>query len=72
MCSEEPTDGDERRVDDSALLSCPSCGQPITALTSTGPHTGVVEPCGCSVAPGLVHRERDSGGHRETGCEDDE
>ncbi|MBZ6494956.1 hypothetical protein [Natrinema longum] len=66
MCSEETTAGDDRRVDDSALLSCPSCGQPITGLTSTGPHTGVVRPCGCSVAPGLIHRERDSGIHHES------
>ncbi|WP_226006995.1 hypothetical protein [Natrinema salinisoli] len=48
-------------------LSCPCYGQPITGLTSTGPHTGAVEPCGCSIAPGLIHRESVHGAEEEDG-----
>ncbi|MDF9746255.1 hypothetical protein [Natrinema salsiterrestre] len=56
MCRDDAggSDGDGTAV---PPLSCPCCGQPITGLTSTGPHTGAVEPCGCSIAPGLIHRE---------------
>ncbi|MDF9746463.1 hypothetical protein [Natrinema salsiterrestre] len=58
MCSDDTADDDGDGIrSESPLLSCPSCGQPITALTSSGPHSGTVEPCGCSVAPGLIHKE---------------
>ncbi|WP_090614804.1 hypothetical protein [Natrinema salaciae] len=62
MCSGRTGSGEgegEGNGDASALLSCPACGRPISGLTSAGPHTGVVRPCGCTVAPGLHHREPD-------------
>lgn len=26
---------------------CPRCGEPMVGVTSTGPHTHVISPCGC-------------------------
>ncbi|ELY85913.1 hypothetical protein [Natrinema altunense] len=43
--------------DGSSPPDCPRCGEPIAFLTVSGPMTGSVSPCGCSVPPALVHRE---------------
>ncbi|WP_226479740.1 hypothetical protein [Natrinema amylolyticum] len=51
MCSDrEASDGDEP----SSLPACPRCGDPVLVSVATGPHTGTVGPCGCSVPPGLL------------------
>ncbi|ELY76761.1 hypothetical protein [Natrinema pallidum] len=42
---------------------CPSCGEPVTFVTASGPHTGTVSPCGCSVPPGLISRARGASEH---------
>lgn len=53
-CSLEECDDDTRLRPD-----CPVCGEPIAFITATGPHTGSVGPCGCSVPPTLIERHRD-------------
>jgi hypothetical protein len=47
-------DSDDRL---SLLPTCPTCGDPVSFLTVTGPHTGIVNPCGCSMPPGLLERD---------------
>ncbi|WP_222918873.1 hypothetical protein [Natrinema sp. SYSU A 869] len=37
---------------------CPRCGEPVGFVTVTGPMTASASPCGCSVPPALVQRER--------------
>ncbi|WP_086009363.1 hypothetical protein [Natrinema versiforme] len=44
-------------ADSSSLPDCPRCGEPVTTVTVSGPHTGIAGPCGCSVSPGLLERE---------------
>ncbi|MDF9745492.1 hypothetical protein [Natrinema salsiterrestre] len=39
-----------------SLPDCPVCGEPVTNVTVTGPHSGTAEPCGCSVLPGTLDR----------------
>jgi hypothetical protein len=43
--------------DSASLPDCPTCGEPITVVSATGPHTGSASPCGCSVPPDLLERE---------------
>ncbi|ELY73866.1 hypothetical protein [Natrinema pallidum] len=50
-------DDTDANRDDSSPPDCPRCGDPIAFLTVSGPMTGSVSPCGCSVPPALVHRE---------------
>ncbi|SEV99455.1 hypothetical protein [Natrinema salifodinae] len=42
------------------LPDCPHCGDPVLMVVATGPHEGSAVPCGCSVPPGLIERQRDS------------
>ncbi|RZH69467.1 hypothetical protein [Natrinema altunense] len=65
-CDETATDRDSSTADrddtdtdcdGSSPPDCPRCGEPIAFLTVSGPMTGSVSPCGCSVPPALVHRE---------------
>ncbi|QCS43028.1 hypothetical protein [Natrinema versiforme] len=46
-------------TDSSSLPDCPRCGEPVGFVTATGPHTGTASPCGCSVPPGLLERDRE-------------
>jgi hypothetical protein len=39
-----------------SLPDCPVCGQSVTNVTITSPHSGTAEPCGCSVLPGTLDR----------------
>lgn len=55
MRSDIDSSGDS---DSSSLPDCPRCGEPVTTVTVSGPHTGIAGPCGCSVPPGLLERER--------------
>ncbi|WP_306059189.1 hypothetical protein [Natronococcus wangiae] len=44
--------------DDAASApDCPRCGRSVVVLVVTGPQTGSVSPCGCSVPPELLERE---------------
>ncbi|WP_186336515.1 hypothetical protein [Natrarchaeobaculum aegyptiacum] len=43
--------------DDTSLPTCPSCGTPITHVTSTGPGTHVATPCGCPVSPDVLEQD---------------
>ncbi|QCW02114.1 hypothetical protein [Natrinema pallidum] len=58
-CDSSTADRDDTAAnrDDSSPPDCPRCGDPIAFLTVSGPMTGSVSPCGCSVPPALVHRE---------------
>ncbi len=40
--------------DSSPLPDCPRCGKPVAFSAATGPDTGSVSPCGCSVPPDLL------------------
>ncbi|WP_226004382.1 hypothetical protein [Natrinema salinisoli] len=42
----EPTDDNS-----SPFRDCPHCGDPVLFAVVTGPTTGTVEPCGCSLPP---------------------
>ncbi|WP_408959558.1 hypothetical protein [Natrinema sp. 74] len=42
----------------SPLPDCPRCGDPVGFVTASGPLTGTASPCGCSVPPELVQRDR--------------
>lgn len=49
---EDLEDLDFSRVPDSALPGdkrCPRCDWPVTMVTTFGPHTHVLDPCGCQV-----------------------
>ncbi|QLK25335.1 hypothetical protein HYG81_14750 [Natrinema zhouii] len=39
--------------DESPFPDCPRCGDPVLFSAATGPHTGSVAPCGCSIPPDL-------------------
>lgn len=50
----------EECTDDTRLRpECPMCGDPVAFVTATGPHTGSVGPCCCSVPPTVIERHRD-------------
>ncbi|WP_408959859.1 hypothetical protein [Natrinema sp. 74] len=50
----EPSDDE-----DSPFPACPRCGDPVLFSVATGPHTGSVGPCGCSVPPDVFALERE-------------
>lgn len=51
-------DGEAGEVSPAPFPDCPRCGDPVCFALMTGPHTGTVEPCGCSVPPDLLERSR--------------
>ncbi|WP_222920473.1 hypothetical protein [Natrinema sp. SYSU A 869] len=55
--TDSPDESDDTTADDSSFSACPRCGDPALLSVVTGPSTGFVDPCGCSVPPGLLERE---------------
>ncbi|WP_226007271.1 hypothetical protein [Natrinema salinisoli] len=53
--SSEP-EGDDGSA---AFPDCSRCGDPVLFAVVTGPTTGTVEPCGCSVPPDLFAELRE-------------
>ncbi|WP_254524288.1 hypothetical protein [Natrinema caseinilyticum] len=42
----------------SSLPECPCCGRLVATITTRGPDTGTVGPCGCSVTPDQIIAQR--------------
>ncbi|WP_090622876.1 hypothetical protein [Natrinema salaciae] len=77
MCEESGASDDahaDKSDEPTSLPTCPVCGGPITTVTATGPDTGTVRPCGCSVPPCVIRYEGDdpefkAGPEPETGAD---
>ncbi|SEQ95060.1 hypothetical protein [Natrinema salaciae] len=52
-------DGEAGAVSPAPFPDCPHCGEPVQFVVATGPHTGTVEPCGCSLPPDLFDQLRE-------------
>ncbi|WMT09514.1 hypothetical protein NP511_07700 [Natrinema thermotolerans] len=50
---------DPEAGDDTPFPDCPTCGEPVAFVVATGPSTGTVEPCGCSLPPALLTPDRE-------------
>ncbi|WP_254523383.1 hypothetical protein [Natrinema caseinilyticum] len=59
------SDRDSGKDAESSLPDCPCCGQLVTRITTTGPDTGTVGPCGCSVTPDQIIAQRRRRNERE-------
>ncbi|MFB1063338.1 hypothetical protein [Natrinema sp. H-ect4] len=55
----DPDANDGSDDEDSPFPDCPRCGDPALVSVVTGPHTGSVGPCGCSVPPDVFPLERE-------------
>ncbi|MDF9744344.1 hypothetical protein [Natrinema salsiterrestre] len=61
-----PDDGDPVADRLSSRPDCPNCGEPVSIVTSSRLYRGTAYPCGCSVNPVLLTRDREDRGP-ETG-----
>lgn len=50
MSDNTPRDLESPERPHASPTNCPTCDDPITAITTRGPHTHVAQPCGCAVS----------------------
>ncbi|WP_226479219.1 hypothetical protein [Natrinema amylolyticum] len=54
----DPDANDDGCDDSWSPPDCPRCGNPVGFVTVSGPMTASASPCGCSVPPVLIERDR--------------